>query len=50
MSIYKYQMNNLVFAAVQDENLYLISKSENKLPSDITTNSVDENIELLLNM
>lgn len=50
VSTYKYKFNgNIVLGDVQDETIYLVEKSENKLPSDISKNSVEENINLLLN-
>jgi hypothetical protein len=50
-SIYNYRLNmgSLVLGDIADETPYLISKDENKLPSDITNNSTEQNIELILN-
>lgn len=49
-STYKFNLNgNIVIGNVQDESFYITEKNENKLPSDITNNSSDVNIELLLN-
>lgn len=50
-SIYKYHIisQDLVTGNIIDESPYLVSKMENKLPSDITNNTPDENIEIILN-
>lgn len=51
ISIYKYDiLANLVTGNVTDENIYLLEKSENKLPSDVTENSDDDKIEQMLNL
>lgn len=50
VSSYKYQLgNNIADGNVQDETIYVVEKSENKMPSDVTNNSVEDNINLLLN-
>lgn len=49
-SMYKYKINGrLTFGTIHDESEYLIEKSENKFPFDISNNSVDQNIEIILN-
>lgn len=49
VSTYKYRFNGGQIGVIEDESIYLIEKSENKLPSDISNNTEDENIEILLN-
>lgn len=50
ISSYKYQMGGTITSGiVRDETIYLTEKSENKMPSDITNNTVEQNIEILLN-
>lgn len=49
MSTYKYRFNGGHIGIVTDETPYLIEKSENKLPSDVSNNTQEENIEILLN-
>lgn len=50
-SIYKYNiLANLVSGSVVDENVYLLEKRENTLPSDVTINTDEEHIEQLLNL
>jgi hypothetical protein len=50
VSTYKYILNNLVIGDVANDELpFLIEKRENQLPSDTTNNTVDENIDYLLN-
>lgn len=49
VSTYKYRLNNIVKGNVANDELpYLIEKRENQLPSDATENTVDENINYLL--
>ncbi len=49
ISTYTYRYNNSGFGSVTDETPFLIEKEENKLPSDISNNTVEQNIEILLN-
>lgn len=50
ISTYKYSVyQNLISGNIQNEENYLIEKSENKIPSESSDNSVEENINLLLN-
>jgi len=50
ISIYKYNIKaNLVTCNVADENIYLLEKSENTMPSDVTENTDDDKIEQMLN-
>lgn len=50
ISSYKYHLNNMTVGDVANDELpYLVEKRENKLPSDTTNNTVDENINFLLN-
>lgn len=49
MSTYKYRFNDGQIGNIIDESPYLVEKAENKLPSDISTNTVEQNIEILLN-
>jgi hypothetical protein len=50
VSTYRYRLNNMTIGDVANDELpYLIEKRENKLPSDTTNNTVDENIDYLLN-
>ncbi|TNJ41676.1 ATP-binding protein [Tamlana fucoidanivorans] len=49
VSRYKYLLNNIVEGDVPNNELpYLVEKNENELPSDVTNNSIDENINNLL--
>lgn len=49
VSRYKYLLNNIVTGNVPNNELpYLVEKHENELPSDVTNNSIDENINNLL--
>lgn len=49
MSLYNYNFsNNLQYGYVQDEDLYLISKKENQLPTDFQDGTDDERILSLL--
>lgn len=48
-SVYKYRFQgNLNFEDVNDENIYLTEKKENKLPSDVANHTSEEMIEMLL--
>ena len=49
ISTYRYRFNQFNVGNIVDETPYLIEKSENKLPSDFSNNTVDQNIEILLN-
>jgi hypothetical protein len=50
-STYKYNiMHHLIAGKVADESIYLLEKNENKLPSDVTTNTDDDNINQLLDL
>lgn len=50
VSTYKYNIyENLISGKVENDEIYLIEKSENKMPSEVSDNSVDENINILLN-
>lgn len=50
VSTYKYNVyQNLISGIVENEEMYLMEKSENKMPSEISDNSVEENINILLN-
>lgn len=49
ISRYKYLLNNITTGNVSNDELpYLIEKNENELPSDVTNNTVDENINNIL--
>lgn len=49
-SHFKYRFSaQLTLGEVKDEQVYLIEKNENSFPSDVTTNSVEDNINILLN-
>ncbi len=50
-SIYKYiiSVDHIVAGDVPDEAPYLQAKDENRLPSDVTDNTADQNIELIMN-
>lgn len=49
ISTYKYSIvNNLINGNVADESIYIIEKRENTLPSDVSNNTDDENIDQLL--
>jgi len=49
ISRYKYLLNNITTGDVSNDELpYLIEKNENELPSDVTNNTVDENINNIL--
>lgn len=51
VSSYKYQLNgNIQLGNVNDENIYITSKSENKIPSEVSNNTVEENINTLLDL
>ncbi|WP_048506574.1 helix-turn-helix domain-containing protein [Chryseobacterium angstadtii] len=51
VSTYKYDiMKNFVSGDVKDENIYLIEKRENSLPSDVSSNTDDDNINQLLDL
>lgn len=51
ISIYKYNiLANLVTSNVNDENVYLLEKSENSMPSDVTENTDDDKIEQMLDL
>jgi hypothetical protein len=50
-SQYTYQLiGNVPLGVVQNENIYLTEKSENKLPSEVSSNTIDENINQLLDI
>lgn len=50
MSNYKYNISrNLIGGNIQNEEIYLIEKTENTMPSEVSDNSIDENINILLN-
>lgn len=50
-STYTYNiLENLVSGNVVNEDIYLLEKRENKLPSDVATKSDDEHIEQMLNI
>lgn len=49
VSNYTYRLGaNLTLGEVIDETVYLFEKSENKLPSDVSNNTVEENIDMFL--
>jgi hypothetical protein len=50
ISRYKYKFSgSITLGDVLNEDIYLIEKFENTFPSDVTSNSVDDNIDTLLN-
>lgn len=51
ISTYKYNiLNNLINGGVVDDSVYLTEKRENTLPSDVSNNTDDENINQLLSL
>jgi len=50
MSKYKYTFSNFTVGNVMDENIFLVSKEENQLPDDVSTNTDDEKIERIFTM
>lgn len=50
VSTYDYNITSLINGIVADESIYLLEKRENSLPSDVSHNTDDDNINQLLNL